>query len=68
MNISLILHTGKIVSRLLIKRMEDKLEEFIEEHQSVFQMGVDTRDAIGLRGDCKPYPHNVNFRNIFLRN
>ena len=21
-----------------------------------------------LRGDCKPYPHNVNFRNIFLRN
>ena len=22
----------------------------------------------GLRGDCKPYPHNVNFSNIFLRN
>ena len=22
----------------------------------------------GLRGDCKPYPHNVNFRNIFIRN
>ena len=21
-----------------------------------------------LRGDCKPYPYNVNFRNIFLRN
>ena len=21
-----------------------------------------------LRGDCKPYPHNVYFRNIFLRN
>ena len=21
-----------------------------------------------LRGDCKPYPNNVNFRNIFLRN
>ena len=18
-----------------------------------------------LRGDCKPYPHNINFRNIF---
>ena len=23
---------------------------------------------ISLRGDCKPYPHNVNLRNIFLRN
>ena len=26
------------------------------------------RPQPGLRGDCKPHPHNVNFRNIFLRN
>ena len=28
---------------------------------------VEINTYLLLRGDCKPYPHNVNFRNIFLR-
>ena len=45
--ISLISHTGKIVARILSKRLESKIEEFIEEDQFGFRKGKDTRDAIG---------------------
>ena len=46
--ISLISHTGKIVARILSKRLESKIEEVIEEDQFGFRKGKDTRDAIGL--------------------
>jgi Reverse transcriptase (RNA-dependent DNA polymerase). len=46
--ISLISHTGKIVARILSKRLESKIEEVIEGDQFGFQKGKGTRDAIGL--------------------
>ena len=45
--ISLILHTGKIVARIRSKRLECKVEEFIED-QFGFRKGDGTKDAIGL--------------------
>ena len=42
-------HTlGKIVARILSKRLESKIEEVIEEDQFGFRKGKGTRDAIGL--------------------
>ena len=41
-------HTGKIVTFILSKRFECKIEEVIEEDQFGFQKGKGTRDAIGL--------------------
>ena len=38
--ISLISHTGKIVARILSKRLESKIEEVIEEDQFGFQKGM----------------------------
>ena len=46
--ISVISHTGKIVTRILSKRLESKIEEVIEEDQFGFRKGKGTRDAIGL--------------------
>ena len=46
--IILISDTGKIVARLLSKRLESKIEEVIEEDQLGFRKGKGTRDAIGL--------------------
>ena len=46
--ISFISHTGKIVARILSKRLESKIEEVIGEDQFGFWKGKGTRDAIGL--------------------
>ena len=46
--ISLISHTGKMVARILSKRLASKIEEIIEEDQFGFQKGKGTGDAIGL--------------------
>ena len=46
--ISLISHTGKIVARILSKRLESKIEEVIEGDQFGFRKGKGTIDAIGL--------------------
>ena len=46
--ISLISHTGKIVARILSKRLESKMEEVIEQYQFGFRKGKGTRDATGL--------------------
>ena len=46
--ICLISHSGKIVARILSKRLESKIEEVIEEDQFGFRKGKGTRDAIGL--------------------
>ena len=46
--ISLISHTGKIVARILNKRLEIKIEEAIEEDQFGFRKGKCIRDAIRL--------------------
>ena len=46
--ISLILRIVKIVAPILSKRLESKIEEFIEEDQFGFRKGKGTRDAIGL--------------------
>ena len=46
--ISLISHTGKIVARILRKRLESKIEDVIELGQFGFRKGKGTRDAIGL--------------------
>ena len=43
--ISLILHTRRIVARFLSKRLENKIEEVIEEDQFGFWKGKGTRDA-----------------------
>ena len=45
--ISLISHTGKIVVRILSKRLESKIEEVIEEDQFGFRKQKDTRDEKG---------------------
>ena len=45
--IRLISHTGKIVARILSKRLESKIEEVIEV-QFGFRKGKGTRDAVGL--------------------
>jgi Reverse transcriptase (RNA-dependent DNA polymerase). len=49
--ISLISHTGKIVARILSKRLESKIQEVTEEDQFEFKKGKGTRDAIGLMGN-----------------
>ena len=41
-------HTGKIVARILSKRLESKIEEVIEKDQFGFRKGKGTRDAIKL--------------------
>jgi Reverse transcriptase (RNA-dependent DNA polymerase). len=46
--ISLISHTGKVVARILSKRLESIIQEVIEEAQFGFQKGKGTRDTIGL--------------------
>jgi len=46
--ISLISHTGKIVARILSKRLGSKIEEVIEEDQFGFRKVKGTRDTIGL--------------------
>ena len=46
--ISLISHTGKIVVRILSKRLESKIKEVIEEDQFGFRKSKGTRDAIRL--------------------
>ena len=46
--IRLISYTGKIVARILSKRLESKLEKIIEEDQFGFRKGKGTRDAIVL--------------------
>ena len=46
--ISLISHTGNIVARILSKRLENKIEEVIEEDQFGFRKSKGSRDAIEL--------------------
>jgi Reverse transcriptase (RNA-dependent DNA polymerase). len=57
--IRLISHTGKIVARILSKRLESKIEEVIEKDQFGFQKGKGTRDAIGLMLNIKGKPGKV---------
>ena len=45
---SLILHTGKTVVRILSKRLESKIEEFIDDDQFGFRKSKGTRDSIAL--------------------
>jgi Reverse transcriptase (RNA-dependent DNA polymerase). len=46
--ISLISHTGNTVAHILSKRLENKIEEVIEEDQFRFLKGKGIIDAIGL--------------------
>jgi hypothetical protein len=41
-------HTGMIFVHILSKRLESKIEEFIEKDQFGFRKGKGTRDANGL--------------------
>jgi len=46
--ISLIAHTAKIVTKMLRRRIEKKIEEVLGEDQFGFRRGKGTRDAIGM--------------------
>jgi hypothetical protein len=46
--ISLIAHTGKTVARILIRRIERKLEDVLGEDQFGFGRGKGARDAVGM--------------------
>ena len=46
--ISLIAHTAKIVTKILRRRIEKKIEEVLGEDQFGFRRGKGTRDAIGM--------------------
>ena len=46
--VSLISHPGKIVARIISKRLESKIEEVIEEDQIGFRKGKGIRYTIGL--------------------
>jgi hypothetical protein len=46
--ISLISHVGKIMARILSKRLEHRIEEVMGEDQFGFRKGKGTRDAIGM--------------------
>ena len=46
--ISLIAHTAKIVTKILRKRIEKKIEDVLGEDQFGFRRGKGTRDAIGM--------------------
>ena len=46
--ISLIAHTAKIVTQILRRRFEKKIEEVLGEDQFGFRRGKGTRDAIGM--------------------
>ena len=47
-SISLFSHTGKIIVRILSKRLESKIEEVIEIDHFGFRKGKATRDSTGL--------------------
>jgi hypothetical protein len=46
--ISLIAHTAKIVTKILRRRIEKKIEDVLGEDQFGFRRGKGTRDAIGM--------------------
>jgi len=46
--ISLIAHTAKIVAKILIRRIEKKIEDVLGEDQFGFRRGTGSRDAIGM--------------------
>ena len=46
--ISLISHVGKVIARILNRRMESKIEAVMGEDQFGFRKGRGTRDAIGM--------------------
>ena len=45
---SLITHTAKIVSKILRRRIEKKIEDVLGEDQFGFRRGKGTKDAIGM--------------------
>jgi len=45
---SLIAHTAKIVTKILTRRIETKIEEVLGEDQFGFRRGKGTRNAIGM--------------------
>jgi hypothetical protein len=46
--ISLIIHTAKIVAKILRRKFEKKIEDILGEEQFGFRRGKGTRDAIGM--------------------
>jgi len=46
--ISFIAHTAKIVTKILRRKIEKKIEDVLEEDQFGFRSGKETRDAIGM--------------------
>jgi len=46
--ISLIAHTAKIVAKILVRRIEKKIEDVLGEDQFGFRRGKGTWDAIGM--------------------
>ena len=46
--ISLTAHTAKIIAKILIRRIEKKIEDVLGEDQFGFRRGEGTRDAIGM--------------------
>jgi len=46
--ISLIVHTAKIVAKILSRRIEKKIEDVLGEDRFGFRRGKGTRDAIGM--------------------
>ncbi|XP_026467813.1 uncharacterized protein LOC113371400 [Ctenocephalides felis] len=46
--ISLTLHTGKVLAKILTRRLENKIEQHMSEDQFGFRKGRGTRDAIGI--------------------
>ena len=46
--ISLIVHSAKIVAKILRRRIEKKIEDVLGEDQFGFRIGKGTRDAIGM--------------------
>jgi hypothetical protein len=46
--ISLIIHTAKVVAKLLRRRIEKKIENVLREDQFQFRKGKRTRDALGM--------------------
>ena len=46
--ISLIAHTAKIVAKILRRKIENKIEDVLEENQFGFRREKETRDATGM--------------------
>jgi Reverse transcriptase (RNA-dependent DNA polymerase). len=62
--ISLDSHTGKIVARILSKRLGSTIEEVIEKDQFGFRKGKGTRDAIELMRIISERVFDVKKRNV----